>query len=492
MKKTFIFIAMVFGAINLYAQKRQPSTIHIIEILDFNTAYRTSENEAHDAGYIMKNASNSIKNAIVPFLGDMADNLHLKIKEHVVHDAPGSFDYDHPENNDVNKLKYTPLFLNKVLSDLECKNDIVVILYSGHGFSFAENKESRVSYPNLILNYKNSFSPYYSFRDILNKVYSKSPLMVLSIVSACQTEPNKTLAKLIKKENSEQMARNTFVYNFSGGTAGLDNPKQNRSLTSVETDRARELFFLPNYSDINDNILSVELISSSHGELTYINHRGGHFVRAFKFAISSLIKCNNNKAVNWQDIASLTDTKTKEYVNDANKDLPDNDKQKQTPQCFVFIKNKKGDVIKKYEKPLTVVNCEGNTNVNTPTPNDNPAVFSDYYAPYNRTPSYNFAIHLTKLANTYRESGQPDYAIEALSAALPVLKSNNNKYFEATAYENKAWAYLDKGDKQKAIDNFKIAMQKFDVIGCCGSAITIRAKLIQLKVKPEEIKIKCK
>lgn len=460
MKRVYLVLLLTAFFINAFAQ-RQPKAIHIIQILDFNTAYKENTNDPGDAGYIMSKASASIKDAVVPLFSDLANSLNLQIKEHIIYDPERSINYDDLSQNKPENLKFTPQYLDKILKDLKCENDIVVVLYSGHGFSF--EKTGNISYPNLMLNYNNDFKPYVNYGDVLKIVHSKKPTLVISIVSACQTTPPSNLVSIIKTENRQYFANNTFSFDMSQ-YANQSNVDIQRNRAQIEKKRASELFLLPKYNDLSTNQLSVELISSSHGEQTYINNRGGHFIRAFRDVMTDMIK--SDKEINWQEVAFLVDKKTKEYVTDANKNLPENEKHKQTPQCIVYAKGVNGDIVKTYPLIGTV--------------KDDPKGIIEVYAPYTGKPSMEYAIRLTKLSNTYREAGSKDFAMNAIEESLETLKGTNS-YFEAVAYENRAMIHLDNGNTSAAKEDFQKALSIYEKLNAKGSVNAIKARIDDIK-----------
>lgn len=478
-KHSSLLVILIFSLLVFKnsANGQAPQNIHLIKIFDFHTEI-IDERTHEDKSYKIRYGAKKFESYITSKSQKVADKLSLPLKQY-------SF-YDKTYIEDPLNSRFSKHAIDEDLLSIECENDIIIIAVFAHGFgtNTNENKTDSVEYPYIILNYNRDISDSKPYYDILKTLNNKKPSLILSIVNTCQeTVDDKTAYNINNRYNGYLRSFNANFVTAGGGT------KIDENEFFISEDNIEKLFTKPEVgSPIGNETVLIDLVSCSNGEYTYVDEEGGHFISSFMSVFDEQLSKNEN--VDWFEIALQTKLKTEKSIKSYNEYLKTKKSSKyhvQTPQCYVSLLPYNSIKPKYLQTSKTII----------PNPDDNPnpcqktiVINKDFYSPYN-SPSYKFAIRLTKLANTYIQSGQPDYAIEALDVALPVLKSNNDKYFEATAYENKGWAYLDKGDNQKAIENFKIAMQKFDEIGCCGSATTIRAKLVQLGVKPSELTIKC-
>ncbi|MFN0203625.1 MAG: tetratricopeptide repeat protein [Bacteroidia bacterium] len=484
---TCLLLILVLGLGNLSAHNGGEDTktkVHIFELLD----YQTPDNE--DDGYRMRATSKLLLQSVEPVLLDLQSKMEIEVIPHKLYDE------------ELNETKrYCIDTLTEHIKKMDCENQVVIVLYSGHGFTFEDGAKGGVNYPNLMLNYDHSPSPYISFQDVLVAIQKKKPKMILSVVSACQEQVNKNSAVIVKEENklhSFKWYKELGAYTTAGaGIGGLD----------PEIQRGKELFQLVNYQKdlFGDRMLSIELMSCSKGELTYINNKGGHFMRAFHKVFSEKMECRNtNRQINWEEIARDVEIGTKELVDAHNASATEGDKHTQTPQCRVFIKTS-NDILplRELTKPVGKTSCETVVTVpSIPVPAPSSSVLPptipvptsvviveedrEMFYEYNKVKqrstkiTHEFAKRLTKLANTYREARCFDCAIDALNVASEALNKYGDKYYEATAYENMALVYLDRGNTATAQYYFEKAFDLFRAVNACGSATTIYKRLVQM------------
>jgi hypothetical protein len=322
------------------------------------------------------------------------------------------------------------------------------------------------------------------------------------MISACQTVPPTNVAQHIKDNEQNYNSLSDFSTKSFGSRWTTASATTNVTNTAKEMsiERVKDLFGLAgNSGDINNeyNTIYVELLSSSKGEKTYIDPRGGHFFRAIRSSFDKNLY-ENQATTKWEYVAFCVDSLTKAYIQNYNNSAEDEGHHIQNPQCRVYkvgtgLSNK---VELKYH-PVITGGSSANSSTST-TPNVILSSVSDYYAPYQKRISYAFALRLTKLSNTYREAGCYQCALDALDAAEPVLKSNGDKYFSAAAIEQRGLVHLDmywrtknESDKQLTVQYFKACMATFDKLNCCGSVNTLRSRLLDLGVNSDDLKLKC-
>lgn len=447
MLKAFMLFIFISCSELINAQDK----VHLIKILDFN-----------ELEYVLRANASHVEATMEKEIEVLAKNLNIPESGIISHDLYGP--------------KFTREGILGELRNLQCENDIVVIVYFGHGF---KSETNTTEYPDLyIANLDNSIN----FSDVLGIIKKKKPNFMLSVVSTCQEH----------------------YTNFTNPYPPIIPPTQRQIRTYTASPVVYEVRQPQRYQDLfkreeaqNFQTVSIEFLSCSDGEVSYFSDDqvfgGGYFFEEFiKIFHDNLLK--PTEKINWTSIAEET------YKNTvlASKDEP---KGIQHPYCLVDFISKSGESTTKLltENVLNFkpVNIPADTPIVIDKPKTNsipPAVYiSDYYHPYKGTPSLAYAIRLTKLSNTYREAGHPDYAISAINEALPILQ-RGDKYFEATAHENLGLAYLDKNDIENAKKHLSIAMKKFDAFGSCGSATTIRRRLLlaPFNMTEVELMITCK
>lgn len=421
---------MLFALVTFFSFANAQNKIHLIKILTFD-----------DGEYVFRENAKVVSSRMDKEVADLSTKL-------------GGYQIVNYElfNDKFNK--------NSILQEIEnmsCTKDIVIVVYFGHGYRSQVNK---TPYPDLYLqNFDNSVN----FGVILEKLKLKKPSFILSSVTACQQsifDFNQPIPYDFMIDDYKTFTAAPIVYDVR------------------QTERYNDLFKRPEYKDYQT--VSVEFIACSEGEFAYVDlaYNGGYFFEEFINAIQNGLVQKNKST--WTSIAEDVNKRTVARSQNEHKGI-------QHPFCLINLitADNKAIVTRVPEKGKPDDPVISN-------PNEVNKDVVDYYDPYPGTPTLTFAIRLTKLSNTYREAGQPDFAIKALNEALPVLESGD-KYFEATAYENLGLAYLDKKDIENAKKNLKLAMEKFDKLSCCGSATTIRKRLIAapFNMKPSELNISC-
>ncbi len=485
---TFVICLLFFQCVYSRTQEGGKIKIHIIELLDFHSESLNPDNST-DEGYTMKQTSNVLLHSI-DVLFDLEKKMNMEVIVYKLHDEKKEYE----EIVESNTNRFSIDSLNACIQKIQCKGDIVIVLYSGHGFTFPEEPISNISYPNLMLNYDRKPNIYVPYQDILLALQAKSPKMVLSVINACQNPIPKEIAQQIKDSNPSITSKNYESSAYVKASA------EAVPLTKIdpEIQRGKELFYLSNYANeiYADRLLSVELISCSKGEFTNINRRGGHFVRAFANTFSEKIGCKNlNHLIGWEEVAFEVAHKTKLSVEEYNSFNP-SDKHKQTPQCKVVIKNAAGkNTLKELNMPSQSVSCDGIQQTVSAAPTAVQVVerprteFFEYskVKAHDANISHTFAIRLTKLANTYREAKCFDCSIEALTVSIEALKKYKDVYFEATAYENLGLVYMDKGNSTTATYYLEKAFDLFKSINACGSATTIYNRLKEMGINDKKL-----
>lgn len=438
MKKLLFTTFLLLFAFASFSKEK----IHLIQIL-----------ATGDIDATIRDAANSVSQDVLNFAKQSSKALSYELNE---------IRLDGDKFNKAN--------VQDLISKLNCEEDIVILTYVGHGFRSI--KEVRDDLPQLKLNYtpKDYTRANTIFlSDILYDLYSKKPKFVLSMINSCNDVPN------IDKTNnpySKHTPRTEFEYV--------------RSVAAGETAfGSNERYFDLLKNDLVNTTKSVTLLSCEKGQKSWLNDEGGFFHQLLMKSLQDNLQ--SDKKITWKQIGDQARTETIQWTERTNQKQGTGIEQYPTYEIF----NVQG---RKFSSITSPSPYGGNITTNTAI-----APFSsnvvDYYNPYKKI-NLNYAIRLTKLSNTYREMKCYDCALNALDKAIPVLNKNGSLYFEATAYENKGWLYLDENNpsknKDKAISYFKTALFKFDKFGSCGSANTIKTLLISLGVDEKELPIKCK
>ncbi len=419
MKKYILLLFVIFSINNIFAQQR----IHLIKIVD------TDVPGHGDMRMGAEELIGVMNREIVSLAKGLGFNeIDLKTKK---------FDYE------VTGSKYNNNFslksINELLDTIACKNDIVIVATYTHGVRSERPKDV---YPLLSL-----ASETIHFQDILNKLISKKPSFMLSIVTSCQAGPaNNIFSPQIETK---------YVSTASG---------------MLRSPEKYEKLFIEKKDDVQT--VSVEFLSCSPSEYSYVDIYGGpFFYKLINIFRTTLDKNSNVKEINWKYIANelnqgfVKQTKNRAYGS-------------QCPNSLMReFRHNKVPVITKLS------GCY-----------DNPKLtYSDYYKPYKNGISHTFAVRLVKLANSYRSAkcdNCNEYALETLDKAIEVLRKHKDIYFEASAIELKGIIHYEQGKLKEAEKELFNAMVKFKSINCCGSATTIKIRLINdLNVDKQDIRL---
>lgn len=476
------FISTTKGQSNI--NNNIPKKIHLINILDYLSSSSTEQE-----GYAMRQASRYLGASFEAKLNKLSNDLPQT--EVVTYNIFDNVDLEaeeasHNYYTDIEKNKFSKANLIKELQNISCKGDIVMVVYNGHGFSTSakegkrDNNGTTVDYPNLVLNYSpprkdNHFVPY---EDILCVLQEKQPAMIISLISTCQIEFDPIV--------EERIAINYEAYNQEFLThfdrASVQEIYRNNE-EAIQEARVNDLFNLSSNSHYNflqqDQVLSVELLSCSKGEYTWVDTEGGHFLTSFIDVFSEGLK--SSSSVTWEQIAANTQHKTEKRINAYNiyesTKGGDFEKHEQTPQCQVLVKDINCQNIPR-SLPLPTIK-EGITST--------PAVIAPSFFEYEahiqgrRKTPYWLAKRFVKLGESYRVAGSIEQAIRTLETAIPVLKANKNTYELATAYEKLGLAYQNKQDKNNALLYLNKAKKLFDIMKVEGSMDVINSLIEQVK-----------
>lgn len=178
-----------------------------------------------------------------------------------------------------------------------CKNDIVILVYLGHGF---RSKDNWTDYPEL---YLGNFDESVYFYDLLMDIIDKKPSVVLSIVNACNNDIGITT-------RPPQTPTTDFGSDYV--VASVSGERQTR--------RYEELFKMQG----ENQAVSIEFISARKGDVSYISREGGIF---FREVMNSFRKhLSKNYSIVWNDILEESERVT-------TKQTQDQLNRTQQPQC---------------------------------------------------------------------------------------------------------------------------------------------------------------
>lgn len=168
------------------------------------------------------------------------------------------------------------------------KQDIVVFVYSGHGFRFKDQKrEKDEEFPNLNLTrsvYDNASEHYSKMGDVHNAIVAKGAKLNIILSDCCNTE--------IRMETPSAVSTNTL---FSRATCSLD------------TEKLRSLF-LGTQGD-------VWATAASPGEASWCGVKGGFFllsvIESLRYQISSL----TSEKPSWDSLITSAIDRARETTN---------------------------------------------------------------------------------------------------------------------------------------------------------------------------------
>lgn len=447
MRNTICFLLTMLLCYNIGIAQDQ--NIHLIQILDYRP------NDSRNGDYVMRTNANRTKSSMEDEVTAFAGALGLSdrnVKQTV-----------------FSNVDFSPNFeKNKILSDVDKmqigKNDIVFLVYFGHGFK-AKNNSSR--YPDLLLDAPEGTKVdveeqmrKYSLHSgtLIDKIVDKKPAIVLSLITACNDSifVDTDYAYVPKNEKL------TTNYTASAGLAGRLKVRYDELFVKKE-----------------NATTSVEFISALSGQKSYYNEEtyGGFFLDAFKQVFGNHVR--NNQKAEWASVAIEAHKTTVNNVHAQTSKLQQPIAQVryfsgnyQQPQVIDLTKE-----ILKTHKPTSPVKPPKENE--SESDKDKPNSF-DYYLP---NPTYGNidhaqAVRMVKLGNSYRETNCMECATEAFKRALPVLQASGDIYFEAAALEGWGLALLATNEDQaQAKNNLKEAHRKYVSIGSCGSANIVRKYL---------------
>lgn len=470
-------------SVAVLGQSGKVPRIHLISIVD-----RWSErSDNYDKDYLLRRASelmhaemsaklNAISKEIKVMKG-LAPSEEIFIEHRV-------FDDGYTTNPDSNKFSWQRL--DNILNEIDCKGDIVFVLYNGHGFSFSDpivdNRGNEMSYPDLILNYEglDPLNPYSSmpYVDILCRLQRKQPSLIVSLVNACQNEVAPNLQKALTQTYETYQ---TKQYTTAGGNKGEPNKLE------IREKNIRNLFLLEHskynqYKNNPNEILSAEFISCSKGEFTWIGDEGGHLYKNFSDVFDRLLE--GQDSLTWEEIAKEVDSDTRDEIQDWNE--KEDEIHLQNPQCRVFVK-----YLSCFSTP-TPLNTPSRKPIysgGTTGSNTNLIEYKDYLKG-TKIPPFWLARNFVKLGSSYRIAGGIDESLKILNVARPVVEKqvskkhrNNDKYLLASLYENTGLAHADNGDPSQAIEYLEKAKELYIETEAAGSVSVIDHLLEKLVKK---------
>lgn len=496
---TLLACCSLFSTTTMHSQNNQPVTIHVINILDYISDYSDQN------GYAIRYASDEIKSYVQSKMAKVANKVNAgQLKVYDIFDKKGMFNHNPYRNPEKNK--FSKVYLLEEVEKMDCEGDVVVVVYNGHGFTnsqsktFMGNNGRGITYPNLVLHYDppTSAKHYLAYDELLCKIQKKKPAMVLSIVSACQekisnqvegmmafntSNPNSSTVDSLRDENFGTTQEYAFGFERASANAELvTNPFQ------VNEERTMELFN-PYYKDDyrqaveNDKVISIELLSCSKGEFTWVDAEGGHFLTSFMDALDQAL--DSPIETSWEYVASNTYEITRRRVSAYNLYASTKggrfDEHVQSPQTKVFFRTEDCNETP-IARPLPRIpnTLATNTFQGLTISNTEYFKYQKYLNGKQRPPIW-LAVRFVKLGESYRTGGRPDYAVETLSAALPVLRANDHWYQLATAYERLGLAYRDQGNFVEARANYLEAQKLFKQLKVEGSLSVIQELIDQLK-----------
>lgn len=475
----FLFAFVSFVPISS-AQNSAPKKIHLINMLDYYSDYSNQE------GYAMRLASANLKAYFESKLTKLSYDIpNVQIEIHNIFDEPSPKAHD--PYTEIEKNRFSKNHLVETLQALSCEEDMVVVVYNGHGFT-TSNKPAildanggNMTYPNLVFHYSrpSNESHYIPYEDILCVLQQKKPAMIVSVISACQINVPEIVETQIAA-NYDAYTKE-FLTNFD--QAGVQADYLLYEEEAAKETRTKELFDLNTntaYNSLQANqVLSIELLSCSKGEFTWVDAEGGHFMTSFIDSFGEALE--SPTPTSWEIIAANTQFKTEHRINAYNIYESTKggqfEKHEQSPQCKVYVRDANDCSKAPISRPLPLVNND----LNIPTASNQ--TFFEYEAQINgkrKTPLW-LARRFVKLGESYRVAGSPDQAIKILDTAIPVLKANKDTYRLATAYERLGLSYRDKKNKNKALQYLKEAKVLYHQMKVAGSMDVIDGLIEQLR-----------
>lgn len=165
-----------------------------------------------------------------------------------------------------------PNVVNMVRSAKANPDDVLMFVYTGHGFRFDDQQDY---YPNIDLrssNYDDPMKSYVAMTDIYNELISKGARLNIVLSDCCNTQ------------------------------AGLDAPMSNanslfsRSNTNFDINKLQTLFL--------GSSGNIKATASSPGEMSWCGQNGGFFILSFLESLRSQISPLHQVAPSWDSLVS--------------------------------------------------------------------------------------------------------------------------------------------------------------------------------------------
>lgn len=192
-------------------------------------------------------------------------------------------------------------------------NDIVVFVYSGHGFRFDDDTDD---YPNMFLTYGSAddmtADDYIGVSDIFNSITSKKPRLTIVISDCCNSKFGVTRQEV---ESSALAARGNKSYDLA---------------------KLKKLFI--------DSYGNMKVTAAKAGQVALCDARGGYLLTSFLSNLHSQISAVSDKTPSWQTIIENSREYVKRKTTGFDEAGRDRDPQIVVRSVSVKTKNSEGEL----------------------------------------------------------------------------------------------------------------------------------------------------